>query len=66
MKFKLTWIDVPGISLDYYEIWTRKDLMKDFRNFPPALEYLLFPMKKSSFVHIFDENDGMVVMTRIK
>ena len=66
MKFRLQWINFPGININYTETWSRKQLMDDFKNHPLVLEYLLFPKKKSSYVYIFDENEGMVLMTRIK
>jgi len=69
-RYLLQWVDVQGISLDYAEVWSENELKKDFINYKSVLRFLKTSFKNESFVHIFedsnDNNDGMVILTRIK
>ena len=65
-KFLLQWIDIKGVLPYYREIWTRSELYKDFIENKEIKRYLKNAEKKSSYLYIFDDNDGMVIMTRIK
>jgi len=65
-KFLLQWIGIKGVLPYYKEVWTKHELYKDFIIYNEVKRYLRNAEKRSSYVHIFNENDGMVIMTRIK
>ncbi len=65
-KFLLQWIGIKGVLPYYKEVWTKSELYDDFIRNKEVKNYLNNANKRSSYLHIFDDGDGLVVMTRIK
>lgn len=62
--FKLQWIGCRDIPLSYSESWSQKDLLEEFDYNENLLDYILTANIKNSFIHIFDNNEGFVILTR--
>ena len=63
-KFFICWINDPGVDHDYYEIWSRKDLLEDFHYDEKFCNTMNSIKVGKSFIH-FDSIGCMMVVTRI-
>jgi hypothetical protein len=64
-KFKLEWINVPGIEFDYNEVWDHDDIRHDFSDDKEVMSFAKKSKKGNAYI-VFDyKGKGFLMITRV-
>ncbi len=64
-KFKLEWINVPGVKFDYNEVWGQDDIRNDFGYDRDIMSFAKKSKKGNSYI-VFDyKGKGFLIITRV-
>tara|TARA_B100000035_G_scaffold249473_1_gene218293 strand:- start:8243 stop:8470 length:228 start_codon:yes stop_codon:yes gene_type:complete len=64
-KFKLEWINVPGVEFGYKEIWNQEDIRYDFGSDKSIMKFTKKSKKGNAYI-IFDHSgQGFLIITRV-
>ena len=64
-KFKLEWINVPGVEFGHKEVWSQDDIRYDFGNHAAIMSFAKKSKKGNSYI-VFDYSGrGFLIITRI-
>ena len=64
-KFKLEWINVPGVRPGYNEVWSQDDIKYDFGQHTAIMDFTKKSKKGKSYIVFDHAGTGFLIITRI-
>ena len=64
-KFKLEWINVPGVRPGYNEVWSQDDIKYDFGLDTAIMDFTKKSKKGKSYIVFDHAGTGFLIITRI-